>query len=276
MAILRDEEQLQRIAEFHQERARLRTLARGSIVWGLINLAIGVVALQNHPINLVLVLIGLFLLLEGVWFSIRPSALGVLVDALVLLLIGLWDVFIVALDVLAGGVPRIHWMILGLIFLGIATYRLKTYPHIDQLFREPFADEDLQQVEELVHYITTSNPRQVHDLITFRTRADLRQERHWRAYLGPHYALFLDMVWKKALVAGRADVSIEERGKVLLSPMLKVSIRIREQRWNGRMSPAEYAKFQAWKITETSQDALPSKEQPQPSADTYTRRDQIQ
>jgi hypothetical protein len=272
MGPLRDEEQLQRIAEFHQERARLRMLAYGSIVWGLINLALGIIALQNHPINLVLVLVGLLLLLEGIWFSIRPSPLGVLVDGLILLLIGLWDVFIVMLDVLAGGVPRVHWEILGLIFLGIATYRLKTYPHIDQLFREPFVDEDHQQVEELIHYITTSSPKQAHDLITFRTRADFRPERHWRAYLGPHYALFLDMVWKKALAAGRADVSIEERGKALLSSMLKVRIRIREQRWNGLMSPAEYAKFQAWKISETPRDAFP----PEPSANIYTRRNQIQ
>jgi hypothetical protein len=112
MVPVREEEQLQRIAELHQERARLRALARASIVWGLINMVLGVIALQDHPINLILVLI-------------------------------------------------------GLLFVGIAVYRLTTFPRLDRLFRESFADADLQRMDELLRYVSHAKPKEAHDLITF-------------------------------------------------------------------------------------------------------------
>jgi hypothetical protein len=269
MGPLCEEQRLQRMAEFHQERTRLRTLARGSILWGAINLVLGLIYLQDHFINFILVLIGLALLLEGIWFSILPSALGVLVDAVVLLVIGLWNVFIVALDLLAGEPPRVQWVVLGLLFIGIALYRMTTFPRVHQLFQEEFSDEELQQMDALMRYITKSNLKKSDDLITLQM-----QQRQWRAYLGLHYALFLDVGRKKPLATERANVSIEENGKALLSSHLKVRIHIGDKSWAGHMPPGAFAKFQAWKLSD-ERDVVPESP-PAPPSDAYTRRDQIQ
>jgi hypothetical protein len=102
-----------------------------------------------------------------------------------------------------------------------------------------------------------------------------RHEGQWRVHLGPHYALFLDMLGKQVLVAGRDDVSIEEQRNAVLSSRLMVCIRIREKSWNALMPPAGFAKFQAWKLAETDPDALPPERPPQPFPDAYTRRAQI-
>jgi hypothetical protein len=270
-----DAEQLQRIADFHQERARLRILARGSMIWGGINTLIGGVALANHPINIILVLIGLFLLAEGIWFSIKPSAFGILVDALALMVVGFWNLFIVALELLAGVEPRVYWAILGIVFIGIALYRMMTFPRLYQLFQEPIIDEDLQHMDDLIRYLTKTKPKEAGDIIAFQTSGFMGQ-RQWRALLATHYALFLDIVGKKALVANRDEVTIEERGKVLLGSTLKVRLLIRAKRWNGLMIPAAFAKFQAWKLSDDRQEEEPLEAQPLPPNEGYTRRDQIQ
>lgn len=266
----RSPEYLQLIADYHLERDRLRMMARGSIIWGVINTFIGVVALTNHPINIILVLIGLFLLLEGIWFTIRPSAFGVLVDSLALMIVGCWNLFIVALELLAGEQPRVYWAILGLVFVGIALYRLTTFPRLYQLFQEPFADEDLQHMDDLIRYVSKTKLKDAGDIIALQMK-----QRQWRGLLAPRYALFLDVMRKKALVAARDDVSVEERGKVLIGSTLKVRLSIRAKRWDGLMAPAAFAKFQAWKLNDEPQEVEEAEVEPLPPSENYTRRDPI-
>ena len=70
-----DVEELHLIAEHHTACRALRGMGWGGIVFGLINIGLGIAfVITLHPINAILALIGLFLLASGVWCLVLPGA----------------------------------------------------------------------------------------------------------------------------------------------------------------------------------------------------------
>jgi hypothetical protein len=247
MDLLQDERELEQIAEYHTLRDRVRAWGRGSIVFGLLNLAIGAYYLQFSPINLGLVGIALFMLVEGVWFTARPTAAGVLVDGVTLLLLALWNLFIAALALLVGEPPPLWALLFGALCLAFAVHRFVSYPRAQELFGRSYSEDELARMDELIRYVTTTKPKEAADIITFQAKSFV-QQREWRALLSPGAALFVDMLSKRVVVARKEDVTFEQTGKVLLGGTLKATFRAREHTWNGLISPAAFAKYLAWKL----------------------------
>src|SRR5260370_28350251 len=79
---------LQRTADYLLVYKRLRTLGRSSIFLGLFNLLASLIPIQGTFICTVLAVIGLCLLVDGVWLLVFPSPHGVLVEGPGLLVIG--------------------------------------------------------------------------------------------------------------------------------------------------------------------------------------------
>ena len=72
MDLLRDEHELEQLAEYHALRGRVRTWGRASILFGVINLGLGFLYLQFSLLNLGLVGIALGLLLAFGKRGVRP------------------------------------------------------------------------------------------------------------------------------------------------------------------------------------------------------------
>jgi hypothetical protein len=251
MDLLRDEHELEQLAEYHAMRGRVRTWGRASILFGVINLALGVLYLQFSLLNLGLVGIALFMLAEGALFTARPTAAGVLVDGITFLLLALWNLSIVALTLLAGQVPSLWAALFGVVCLACSVHRFVTYPRALELFGRAYTEDELARMDELIRYVTTTKPREAADVITFQAKS-FTQQREWRAYLSPGAALFVDMLSRRVVVARKPDVTFEQTGKVLLSDTLKATFRVREHTWKGLISPASFAKYAAWKLEEAA------------------------
>jgi hypothetical protein len=114
-----DLEDLRLIAEYHTACRALRRMGWGGVGFGILNIGLGVAfAVSLHPINALLAFIGLLLLAAGVWCLVLPGAEGVLCNGIVLILVGLWNLFVTVINLLAGAGPQVWWAVFGVLFIG--------------------------------------------------------------------------------------------------------------------------------------------------------------
>lgn len=249
-----DVDELQQIAEYRRARKTLRAAGIGGIIFGVLALAVGMPLLAVNPLNIVLVLIGALLLAEGIWNVSYPTAEGVIVDGLALLLVGLWNIFITFFNALAaGGGPgaalHVHWAVVGVFQIGYGVYRFASYRRFTEAFAEKPSAEDLKQMDQLVKKILKMKPKGAEDVITFQTTSSFKQQ-VWTAQLAGDAAMFVAKVGHDVLVAHKEEVDIEVHGKALLGKTLKATFRIRDHTMKGLISPESYAKYEDWKAPE--------------------------
>jgi hypothetical protein len=98
-------------------RKTIRNAAIAGVVWGVINLVIGLVAIQVNPLNAGLVALAFLMLGTGIAALARPSLHALLAEAVVSVLLLCWNVGITALNVMAGDTQNIggHGLIWPLI-----------------------------------------------------------------------------------------------------------------------------------------------------------------
>jgi len=82
---------------------KLKRAGIGSIVFGIIAVILGLIAMRESPINSIVVLIGIFLLIQGIWIVVKPTPAGLIVDGIALLIVGLWNSIVTLSGTSAGG-----------------------------------------------------------------------------------------------------------------------------------------------------------------------------
>ncbi len=99
-------------------RKKIRAIGIGGLIWGLINLFLGFVAIRVNLLNLGLVFLGLLMLGTGIFAMSQPSLTALFVEAIVSALLFCWNVGITIVNVKAGHVESIHGH--GLVFPALA------------------------------------------------------------------------------------------------------------------------------------------------------------
>jgi hypothetical protein len=261
MDLFQDCRELERLAAYHKARKAIHGAGRGSIVIGLLFLALavvpfvvslpmgrGLVVPDYRLILRVMAALGLILLAEGVWYSIRPAPLIDLVSGLALLALGVASLTFSDHPLLAGRGPT--WMVLlvGSFCLIDAVLRFVSYRFARALRKSKYSEDDLARLDELLRYVTGTKLKDATDIITFGVGV-----RDWRVLLGPKAALFVDMLSKRVVAARKDEVTFEQTGPPLMVVgTLPATFRVREQTWKGTIAPAGFAKYLAWKLEETS------------------------
>lgn len=127
-------------------RRTIRGAAIAGIIWGAINLAIGFVALQVSLLNLGLVALALIMLGTGIAALTKPSLHALLAEAVVSLLLLVWNVGITVLNANAGLTEHVNGH--GLIFpLIAAVVFFRQYRKLGHL-KEAIATMDRTMVAE--------------------------------------------------------------------------------------------------------------------------------
>ena len=99
-------------------RKTIRTAAILGIIWGCINLVIGVVAVQANPLNAGILVLGLLMLGAGISAIRNPSHKSLRTEALISVLLLCWNVGIAVINARAGYASHINGH--ALIFPAIA------------------------------------------------------------------------------------------------------------------------------------------------------------
>ena len=122
-------EKLRRASNYELLSKALRPAGIGSVVFGLIAMAMGFAEMDMSPVNAVLGVIGIFLVVEGIWILVSPSPAGLIVDGIALLMVGLWNISVT----ISGGGDNSVFFLLGVwqIVMGCKSFR--RYGHFSRL-----------------------------------------------------------------------------------------------------------------------------------------------
>ncbi|HHS13606.1 MAG TPA: hypothetical protein ENN03_07525 [bacterium] len=122
---------------------QLKTGGIGSVIFGVINIVLGVITAAENPVNAVLAVFGLILLIEGIWLLVSPKPSGLIIDGLVLGMLGIWNILITIQNISAGGGTG-SFLVYGIaqIFWGIQSYR--RYIKLKQIAPERFKAKETE------------------------------------------------------------------------------------------------------------------------------------
>ncbi len=197
---------LQNVAAYRELRRSVQLGGRENVLFALLMFGI---AYFNHSANapwLITLLYGLLAcgeLLVGLIKWVAPSAEGVLLDALVLLVFAGWNLGWQGLAALGGGRPQPVILFLGLYMLFGAFGRFKAYATLRRLFAERPSAEHIAWFDDLVRDILTSDPH------TDQLALDLPTSPHWRAKLLGSTVFFVANSGSAVWVAGPDDFSLQ-------------------------------------------------------------------
>jgi len=179
-------------------RKLIRNIGIGGIIWGLINIGIGVIALEATLLNAGLVLLGLLMLGTGIQ-ALRSPTLGVLLsETIVTILVFLWNLGISILNFQATNEfnPR------GLIFPLIIAAATFNYYRKLQHIREQISSVEPQRIKATQEiYKTLAKKKLKEDKSVVQTT-----DRKCRAMLMDGKAVFIQRDLMRAFAGSREDI----------------------------------------------------------------------
>jgi len=162
MIKVQDIEELQKVSDYRLLRKSLKGAAIGSIIFGVIAIGMGLAFMSEDPINVVLVFIGVFLLVEGIWLIRSPSPRGMIVDGIALCILGIWNIFIAIAGELRG------FVVLGFfqIIWGVQSFR--RYRRFSGISSQKPSKESLRQVDDVAKSVTKANQVSLRISLSFK------------------------------------------------------------------------------------------------------------
>jgi len=179
-------------------RKLIRNIGIGGIIWGVINVGIGAIAIQETPINAGILILGVLMLGTGVQALRSPSLRVLLTETIVTVLLVLWNLGISVLNLLAVGVfdPR------GIIFPVIIAVLFANYYRKLGHLRELIASVAPEKIEATKRICKTLLKMKLKDEPLIVQTAD----RKCRAQLMDDRAFFIQRDLMRAFVATREAV----------------------------------------------------------------------
>jgi hypothetical protein len=204
---------LQQVAAYRSLRRAVRRTGRENVFFALVMLALAHFAFglgAGGPINLlVLVYVGLALgeLAVGLFKTVFPSAEGILLDAIVLLLFAGFNLGLQALRLQAKMPISNVAVFLGLFMLWASLGQFRRYQQLRKLFADRPAAEHIAWFDDLVREIRTADPELDDQALDLPTRP------RWKAKLLGSTAFFVAARGETVFVAGPEDFLIVRFGK---------------------------------------------------------------
>ena len=232
-------------ADYKAVNSHLRPASFGSIVFGLIAIALGASLAEQNPINAFLVVIGIFLFIEGIWLLTSPGPKGLVVDGIALIIIGVWNILVTFANASSGGESVGFFFIIGVwqIIWGFQSFG--RYKRFSYLAGEKPSKESQAKLEELVQGIIASSSRASTDIIEFKVKTAFK-EWNWKGKLMHDAALFV--AGKKAIISVRRDeVKLRLKGESSGMRPQKGTLHLGKQKIVGTISPESLDRLREWK-----------------------------
>lgn len=244
MASIDNAEEFQKVATYCAIPQALKSSGIGSIIFGLIALVIGGASLSDNVANGILALLGVVLIAEGIWFTWKPVPVGLLVDGITIILLGVWNIYVGTSNVGNGDSGSVRWAAFGLFQIYLGIKNINRYRAFGVLVKP--SDEDLTRMEALLKTIKTGNLKQATDLIEFRRRSFLA-DHTWKARLLDNAGVFVNTKSGEVLVVGKGDIDFTPTGKVLMGKTRKFAFRIGAFSSNGLIHPDSLERYDSWR-----------------------------
>lgn len=163
--------ELKKVADTRMIKRMLRPAAIGSIIFGLIAVAMGSQTIHDNPINAILALIGVMLILEGTWCAVAPQPSGLIVDGIVLIILGVWNCFITFLNLSAGASGGSGgFMVLGIWQIILGVKNIKQYNTYAYISNSPASAESIQRFDLMAANINQLSENVDESIVEFQAK----------------------------------------------------------------------------------------------------------
>ena len=236
-------DELKQISEYLTLKNKLKGPAIGSIIFGIIAILGALVTL--NLITPVLLLIGFFLLVEGIWVLVSPQPKGFILEAIVFALVGIFNIGISILEILiSGDGASIIWIIVGIVQIGFAINILKLYNRFKEMPIDKPSKETMKDIDSLIKNIKKAKPKDNNNIIQFELGNIMKMQ--WKALLMKEYGIFID-IKDEILILDKKEVIFEDKGKVLIGKTRNLQIELGEMQLKGNISPENMERLGLWK-----------------------------
>lgn len=251
IAVTLSADQLQHAYDYTCLNDMLSKTAFGSIGAGALNFWIGLETIRQHPVNLIVLLLGVFLLCEGfcVWRFLKRRVEVFIIDSIALCFAGLWN-FFVSLQyagdygVFLGGLAsaQIAW--------GIK--QAANYYRFVSLAKDAPSDEAIQQANALARKFEEAKKVRSPLLIGFQTVTFVGGKRNWTGWFTGDIAVFMDDSKKELIYEDRSHVQILVNKTTSPEQPIKVTFIVRDNELSGTIAPRHLATFETWKCRDVN------------------------
>lgn len=230
--------ELQQAANFRTVRRLLRPAGIGSIVFGVIAVGLGAASMEENPVNAVLLFLGVFLFVEGIWLVVSPSPAGMLVDGFALGALGLWNIFITLANVSSGARGPGGFAVLGVFQIILAFQSFNRYRRFAGWPMQKPSEADLQFLDRALQ----PGPH----LIQFRLGQG-RAVRNWKAGLLDDFGVFHEEKEERIVIAPRDGVSFTSLSTGTPGKDISVRVSLPGIESEGAISAEAMDRIQRWK-----------------------------
>ncbi len=240
-----DKSTLIKAADYKVVNSHLRPASFGSIIFGVIAIALGGSMANQNPINAFLVVIGIFLFIEGIWLLTSPGPKGFVVDGIAMIIIGVWNILITFANASSGGESIGFFFIIGVwqIIWGFQSFG--RYKRFSYLAGEKPSKEALEKLEQALQGIMASSYKTSADIVEFKVKTAFK-EWNWKGKLMDDVALFV--AGKKAIIPVRKDeVKLTLKGESSGLRPHKGTLHLGKQKIAGTISPESLDRLREWK-----------------------------
>jgi len=236
-----DIQELQQVADYRIMRNTLRGSGIGSIIFGLIGVGLGISAMAENPVNAVLVVIGAFLVLEGIWIVSSPWPGGMILDGLALLAVGGWNIFCTLQSMGVGGGPG-FFGILGGYQIYWAFRSFGRYGRFVHLAGNAAPSAELMgQVDSLIKGILTAKGDDAKCVVQFQDGNKV-----WKAKLFDTVAVLIQGNGEDMLFLDRDQVTLTAEPADRKGKQYKATFRTPERAVAGMIAPQGMAVCRQW------------------------------
>lgn len=242
MTVESPQERMQRMADYRTTCRFLNHSGKQGIVFGCVFLLIGYASFVGDLLSYLYVGLGSLELLIGVLNRYRPSASGIVLDGIMLILLGIWNLSWLAMAV-AQGLP-IPWFsgIFGVMVIIVGIQRIRRYPRVKAAFDEPPTEEQKAWFDDIIREIQEATPDAAGDVVEFRAGFVWKGKRYGDT------AIFVDKMDMENLIVDRGDIDWTDKGKVLFGSKRLVRLRIGQRSFNlAEIAPEMLTVLELWR-----------------------------
>lgn len=215
----------------HKCYKKIKSGAVGSLIFGAIAMFMGFGDFSEADIivkffSLLLMLLGLFLLVEGLIALIKPSPEAYILEGIAFILVGLWNVFVGVLSLIVGQ-PQAFFIILGVwqVVLGIGTF--KEAKEFQKAINQLPDKSLLKTIDELVKQLLASKPKQSEEFIEF-TAGTFTKSLQWKGKIAGDTLVLYSIPDENLRFLKQDEIELENKGKVMLGNDIKIDAKIME------------------------------------------------
>ncbi len=235
-------DRMQQMADYRTTCKFLKRSGQQGIVFGSLFLLIGVMNFGQRATDYLYLGLGSIELLIGLHNRYYPSALGIVLDGILLILLGVWNLAWQAMAV-AQGVP-LSWFsgIFGVLVIVVGVMRFKRYPRIKAAFDNPPTDVQIAWFDDVVKEVQEATPNASGDVVEFRSGLV------WKGKRFGDMVIFVDKMDFENLIVDRRDTEWTDKGKTLFGGRRHGRLRIGERTFSfAEFTPENLAVLEAWR-----------------------------